>query len=257
MRPPEPCVLYEARGAVAWITFNRPHVLNAGDPTWVTDFECALERLAAARDVRVAVFTGAGRAFSTGLDLNALASGELRMEHLVRWETVMTAIERLDCLTLAALNGHCIGGGLQIALVCDYRLAVDTARIGLPAVKECLIPSMALYRLPRVIGAGRAAELILGGDLIGAERAEAIGLVHRVVKPADYEGALAETVERFLAVPVVSSRACKRLLRGAFDASFDEFLEAMRAEMRACFDSDEHREAMAAIRQERMARSGG
>ena len=261
MRPNEPGeprrapgVLYEARGPVAWITFNRPHVLNAGDAPWVADFEQAFERLAAARDLRVAVFTGAGRAFSTGLDLTALAHGDLRMEHLVRWETVMTAIERLDCLTIAGINGHCIGGGLQIALVCDYRLASDTALIGLPAVKECLIPSMAVYRLPRLIGAGRAAELIITGELIGAERAEAIGLVHRAVKPADYDGALAETIERFLAVPGSSARACKRLMRGAFDLGFDDFLEAMRGEMRACLASEDHRQAMAVIRRERTSR---
>jgi len=253
MRPPSG-VLYEAHGPIAHITFNRPHVLNAGDAAWVGDFEGACERLAAARDVRVAVFTGAGRAFSTGIDLTALANGEVPMETFVRWESVMTAIERLECLTVAAINGHCLGGGLQIALVCDYRLATDTARVGLPAVKECLIPSMALYRLPRLIGAARAAELILTGDLISAERAESIGLVHRVVKPADYEGAVAETVERFLAVPPSSARACKRLLRRAFDLGFDEFLDAMRAELRGCLASEDHREAMAAIRRERASR---
>jgi enoyl-CoA hydratase/carnithine racemase len=247
-------VLYEAHGGVARITFNRPHVLNAGDPGWVADFERAFERLAADGGIRVAVLTGAGRAFSTGLDLHALADGELRLEHLVRWESVMTAIERLDCLTIAAINGHCIGGGLQIALVCDYRLASDTARVGLPAVRECLIPSMAVYRLPRLIGAGRAAELIITGELITAERAEAIGLVNKVVKPADYESAVAETIERFLAVPTSSARACKRLLHGAFDLPFDEFRAAMQAELGGCLASDEHRAAMAVIRQERSAR---
>jgi enoyl-CoA hydratase len=241
-------VLYEAKGPVARITFNRPGVLNAGDAAWVGDFETAFERLASAPDVRVAVLTGSGRAFSTGIDLTALAHGGIQMEHFVRWEAVMTAIERLDCLTIAAINGHCLGGGLQIALVCDYRLASEGALIGLPAVKECLIPSMALYRLPRLIGAARAAELILTGDLISAKRAAEFGLLNRVVEAGEFETALEETIDRFLQLPGSSTRACKRLLSRAFDLGFEEFLEAMRAELRACLASHDHREAMAAIR---------
>jgi enoyl-CoA hydratase len=244
-------VLYEATGFVARFTFNRPLVLNAGDAAWVGDFEAAFERLARAPDIRVAVFTGAGRAFSSGIDLTALAHGEIQMEHFVRWEAVMTAIERLDCLTIAAINGHCLGGGLQIALVCDYRLASDTALLGLPAVKECLIPSMALQRLPRLIGLARAQELILTGELISAERAEAIGLLHRVAKAIEFERAVEETVERFLGLPSASTRACKRLLRQAFDLEPERFIEAMRAELRACLVSEDHRAAMAAIRREK------
>src|SRR5438874_11047522 len=90
----------------------------------------------------------------------------------------MVAIERMDRLFVAGINGHCLGGGLQLALVCDYRLASDAARLGLPAVKECLIPSMSLYRLPRLIGAARARELILLGEPIDAGTAGHYGLVH-------------------------------------------------------------------------------
>src|SRR5262249_59242513 len=114
-----------------------------------------------------------------GVDLGALASGAFGLADFVAWEDAMTVIERMDRLFVAAINGHCLGGGLQLALVCDYRLASDAASLGLPAVKECLIPSMALYRLPRLIRAARARELILLREPLDARPAERCGPVHR------------------------------------------------------------------------------
>jgi len=163
-------------GPVARITLNRPEVLNAGDPGWVAELTDVVARVGSLRALRVAVITGAGRAFSTGVDLRSLAAGEMTLPHFVAWEDAMTAIERMSLPFIAAINGHCLGGGLQLALVCDYRLAAADAVIGLPAVKECLIPSMALYRLPRLIGAARAREMILIGEPISAARAADYGL---------------------------------------------------------------------------------
>jgi len=162
----------------------------------------------------------------------------------------MVAIERMDRLFVAGINGHCLGGGLQLALVCDYRLASADARLGLPAVKERLIPSMSLYRLPRLIGLARAQELILLGEPITAREAELIGLVNRCVEPADFETELARTVERFLALPQTTVAASKRLTRQAFDLGFDEFRRRMEKEFAACLSSDEYRAAMAKLRAE-------
>src|SRR5262245_25931041 len=150
----------EVQGRVSRMTFDRPEVLNAGNAQFAADLGRAVAAIDARDGVRVVVMTGAGRAFQTGVDLKALAAGELTQPDLIAWEDAMTAIERMDRLVIAAINGHCIGGGLQLALVCDYRLAVEEALLSLPAVKECLIPSMALYRLPRLIGLARAKELI-------------------------------------------------------------------------------------------------
>jgi enoyl-CoA hydratase/carnithine racemase len=236
------------QGPVARLTFNRPEVLNAGDARFAAELTDAVTRLGAERDVRVVVMTGAGRAFQTGVDLNALAAGALTLPDLVRWEDAMTALERMDPLVIAAINGHCIGGGLQLALVCDYRLAVEDALLGLPAVKECLIPSMALYRLPRLIGQARAKELILLGEPISAREGERIGLVNRAVPAADFAKALDETVEKFLALPPVSVFASKRLTTRAFDVDFETFRQEMNAALAECFASDEHQRAMANIR---------
>jgi enoyl-CoA hydratase/carnithine racemase len=241
-------IRYRVDGPVARLTLDRPRVLNAGNAEWVRDLNAVVALLQGQPEVRVVVVTGAGRAFSTGVDLGALADGAFALPDFVAWEDAMTAMERMDRLFIAGINGHCLGGGLQLALVCDYRLAADTALLGLPAVKECLIPSMALYRLPRLIGAARARELILLGEPIGAAAAERYGLVNRVVAGEDFERVLEETVQAFLALPPASVRASKALTARAFDVPFDEFRQEMQAQFKVCLDSDEHRRAMETIR---------
>lgn len=245
---PAPAVALALDGPVARITLNRPDVLNAGDPRWVAELNGVVATVAGRTDLRVAVIGGAGRAFCTGVDLKALAAGAMTLPQFVAWEDAMTAIERLPLPFIAAINGHCLGGGLQLALVCDYRLAVAEATIGLPAVKECLIPSMALYRLPRMIGAARARELILTGEPISAARAREYGLVDRVVPGADFARAVEESVERFLALPATAVAWSKRLMARAFDLEFDAFRREMEAGFRECLASPEHRAAMDAFR---------
>ncbi|MGH7356040.1 MAG: enoyl-CoA hydratase/isomerase family protein [Candidatus Rokuibacteriota bacterium] len=242
----------ETGGPVARLTLERPEVLNAGDRAWVADLNAAVREIAALDDVRVVVLTGAGRAFSTGVDLTALASGAFGLADFVAWEDAMTAIEGMDKLFLAAINGHCVGGGLQLALVCDYRLASEDALLGLPAVKECLIPSMALYRLPRLIGLARAKELILLGEPISAREGERYGLVNRVVPAADFPRAVDETAQKLLALPPASARASKALTGRAFDMGFDAFRREMQGRLAECLLSEEHRRAMAAVRSRRL-----
>jgi len=246
-----PSVRLDLDGPVARVTLNRPEVLNAGDPAWVAELTDVVARIGANRDLRVAVITGAGRAFSTGVDLGSLAAGEMTLPRFVAWEDAMTAIEHMPLPFIAAINGHCLGGGLQLALVCDYRLASEDAVIGLPAVKECLIPSMALYRLPRLIGAARAREMILTGEPISAVRAEQVGLVSRVVPAPEFPRALDDCVEGFLALPATAVAVSKRLLARAFDLPFDAFRREMEAGFRLCLDSPEHRAAMDEIRRRR------
>jgi enoyl-CoA hydratase/carnithine racemase len=238
----------DVTGPLARLTLDRQKVLNAGDARWVGELNAVVGTLAAQPDVRVVVLTGAGRAFSTGVDLKALASREFGLADFVAWEDAMTAMERMDKLFIAAINGHCLGGGLQLTLVCDYRLASEDALLGLPAVKECLIPSMALYRLPRLIGLARAKELILLGDPIPAREAERYGLVSRVVAAAEFPRAVEATIERFLALPPASVRASKALTTRAFDLDFETFRKEMQAAFAGCLESDEHRRAMEEIR---------
>ncbi len=197
------------------------------------------------------MITGAGRAFSTGVDLRSLAAGEMTLPRFVAWEDAMTAIERMPIPFIAAINGHCLGGGLQLALVCDYRLAAADAVIGLPAVKECLIPSMALYRLPRLIGAARAREMILTGEPISAERAADFGLVNQTVPASEFPRAL-DAVHRAL------PRAARDRGGGEQGAPGARLRSALRrlsprdgGGFRLCLDSAEHQAAMDEIRRRR------
>ena len=241
----------EIEGPLAKLVLDRPRVLNAGNRQWVADLNETVAAIAAAPHVRVVVLTGAGRAFCTGVDLTELAAGHFGLEDFIAWEDAMIAIERMDRLFVAGINGHCLGGGLQLALVCDYRLASEDALLGLPAVKECLIPSLALYRLPRLIGAARAQELILLGEPLDARTAERYSLVNRVVPAAEFPSALDETVERFLALPQASARASKLLTGRAFDLDLETFRLQMQAHFKVCLDSEEHRQAMEVFRARR------
>jgi len=241
-------------GPVARVTLNRPHVLNAGDRGFVARLSEVVAAIAARPETRVAVLTGAGRAFSTGVDLTVLAHGDFALADFVAWEDAMVAMERMDVLWIAAINGHCVGGGLQLTLVCDHRLVVEDALLGLPAVKECLIPSMSLYRLPRLIGLGRAQELILTGVPITGRDAERIGLVHRAVPAADFAKALDEALERYLALPRTSALASRQLLAQVFELGFDDFRAKMQERLAACIASPEHARAMAGIRAQKPRR---
>src|SRR5207247_821274 len=119
----------EIAGALGRLTLERPEVLNAGDARFARDLKAAVATLAERPEIRVVALTGAGRAFSTGVDLTALAHGELGMADFIAWEDAMTAMERMDKLFIAGINGHCLGGGLQLAIVCRYRLAADDAAV--------------------------------------------------------------------------------------------------------------------------------
>src|SRR5690349_17840884 len=164
-------------GPIATLRLNRVERLNAFGNQGTHDINAAADALARDDRVRIVIITGAGRAFSTGIDLKELAAGEIDMSYHHRWEAAMRAFETMDKVVIAAINGYCLGGGLQLALACDVRIAAESAQLGLPAVKEGLIPGMSVWRLPRFVGLGRARQQILSGEMIDARAAQAIGLV--------------------------------------------------------------------------------
>lgn len=247
-------VLYQREGRIARITLNRPEVLNAEDGPFLADLTEAIHALCDDREARVALVTGAGRAFCSGVDLAALSGGRLGLSFFTDIEHLWDRLEHCDKAVICGIHGYCLGGGLQIALACDLRIAADDAILGLPAVKECLIPGLGTYRLPRLIGMGRARELLLLGETIDARRALEIGLVNDVVPRARLEAQCLSLAERFLAVPHTSLSHIKRLSNLAFQTDFRAFMDAFAPAMQACLASPEHQAAMAAFRAERSAR---
>ncbi|MGE0816832.1 MAG: enoyl-CoA hydratase-related protein [Vicinamibacterales bacterium] len=182
-------LLVERDGAVAVVTLNRPRVLNALDSRTLAELGDCLSALGADAAVGAIVLTGAGeKAFVAGADINELAalSPAEGKEHAATGQRVFDAIEALGKPVVAAINGFALGGGCELAMACTLRIAADTARLGQPEINLGLIPGYAgSQRLPRLVGRGRALELLLTGEMIGAARAYEMGLVNRVVPAAD------------------------------------------------------------------------
>ncbi len=250
----EKTAVYRADGRIARITLNRPEVLNAEDMTFLADMTEAVHALRDDREARVAIITGAGRAFCSGVDLKALSSGRLEPSFFTGLEPLWDILENCDKAVICGIQSYCLGGGLQIALACDLRIASDDAVLGLPAVKECLVPGVGPYRLPRLIGMGRARELLLLGDTVDARRALEIGLVNEVVLRAELETRCQALAERFLTVPYTSMVHIKRLSNLAFQTDYAGFMAAYVPAQQACLASPEHQAAMAAYQAEQAAK---
>jgi enoyl-CoA hydratase/carnithine racemase len=182
-------VLYEKKGAIAYVTVNRPKVLNAlNTPTW-TDLRTAFEDARNDAVVRGVILTGAGdKAFIAGADIGELAHATaLDAERSSRFgQDVLDLIENLGKPVIAAINGFALGGGCETALACTIRIAVESAKFGQPEVKLGLLPGGGgTQRLPRLVGKGRALQLILSGEMINASEAYRIGLVNEIVPPSE------------------------------------------------------------------------
>src|SRR5262249_53185664 len=174
-------------GPLAYITLNRPEVLNAMNLAWPRELLGITKPLARNKQVRVVVLTGAGRAFCSGIDLKVLSSGGIPLTWFRDTELAFRSVEELPQFVICAAHKYCIGGGLQLALASDLRIVTDTTRFALTAVKECLIPGMGTYRLARYVGLGRAKHLALSGEFIGAQEALAMGLVDHVVPERGFD----------------------------------------------------------------------
>ncbi|HLJ50040.1 MAG TPA: enoyl-CoA hydratase/isomerase family protein [Bryobacteraceae bacterium] len=246
---PEPRAVYlETRGDIAELVMNRPEVLNAENWQLVRDFHAALDEIGKSNDIRAVIITGQGRSFSSGVDLQSLSNGELKIDWFRAFDEGVRRLEQLHALTVAKIRGYAIGGGLQIALACDLRVATPDARLGLPAVMEALIPGMGTYRLPRFIGLGRARRLVLTGELIGAEEALRIGLLDWVVAEEQLSEKVESTIADVLKGSATAQSFAKRLVTASFESDFDKaFAEYLEYQERSLASSD-HERTMAEYR---------
>jgi enoyl-CoA hydratase/carnithine racemase len=182
-------VLYEKKGAIAYVTVNRPKVLNALNTPTLKDLLTALEDARDDTAVRGVILTGAGnKAFIAGADISELARvTAFEAEQSSRFgQDVLDLIENLGKPVIAAVNGFALGGGCEAAMACAIRIAVESAKFGQPEVTLGLVPGGGgTQRLPRLIGKGRALQLILSGEMISAQEAYRIGLVNEIVSPFD------------------------------------------------------------------------
>jgi enoyl-CoA hydratase/carnithine racemase len=246
-------VTCQTRDGVAHITLNRPAVLNALDTGLAAALADHAETAAADEDVVMVIVRGAGRAFCSGMDRTALARSTIGEAFYRHWIRGLNCLEDMPKLSLAVLHGWSIGGGLQLALACDLRLATTDAVLGLGATRHGLIPDGAVLRLARTVGIGRAKELALLNDHIAPEEARAIGLVNWVCAPADLEARVEEIIGKARGASPTATAQTKRLLHASFHQDPRAMIEELLRAQRACTTSWEIDEANRAWQDKREA----
>ena len=244
---------YEARDAVAWITLNRPEKLNALAGDMREQLLAHILTAVADDDVRSIVVTGAGRAFCAGGDIDNMvrlqdSGDEAGFRKLLRTgNEVMLALQAFPGLTVAAVNGVAAGAGLSLSLSCDLRLATPDARFAAPWIKLGLVPDWgASFWLPRLIGAGRALEMVLTGSAVAADEALRIGLITRIVEDDDFQEAVHYRVAELGAARHAVAHA-KRLIRLGAEDSLEAALARESESQEECFESEDFREGLAAF----------
>ena len=251
-------LLYEVRDRVAVVTLNRPDRMNTLGSTMKPDLARAFFELARNDDqVRAVLITGSGdKAFCAGADIKERATDVVRgTEYFVRQKAtheLFRNIEEFEKPVIAAINGVALGGGLEIALCCDLRIAASHARFGLPEIKLGVIPAAGgTQRLPRLVGEARAKELILTADLVGAETALRYGLVSRVVPQAELMTAALELSQRIAQHPPLAVRFAKRAINRGMQTDLDSGLEYERYAAAMIVDSEDRIEGMRAFVEKR------
>jgi enoyl-CoA hydratase len=196
-------LLYEKRNGIGYVTISRPEKLNALNNKVMAELSSCFEQIDGDEEVRAVILNGAGeKAFVAGADINELAVNNpvQGQETSTRGQKVLDFIENLGKPVIAAINGYALGGGCELAMACTLRIASDNARFGQPEVKLGIIPGYAgTQRLPRLVGKGRAMELILTGEPISAQEAYRIGLVNQVVAAKDLIAAAEAQARKIMA----------------------------------------------------------
>lgn len=242
---------FEKEGRVGRLTLNRPHLLNAMNYQGALDMNRAAEVIRDDRDVRLVVIRGAGRAFCTGIDLKQLQAAETPYEYYELWDRALRILEQAEKVLICAIHGYALGGGLQLALACDIRIATEDCQLGLPAIKEGIIPGLGTFRLPRYIGLGRAKWMVLSGENVDGRRAYEIGMVDHVVKADGFDTEVKTLVEKYSRVCSEGTLQSKILLNMPFDMPHGQFFEEYLRRQRIALASPDHQEAMAAYREGR------
>ena len=250
-------VTYDVAAGVATLTLDRPAVLNALD----TDLAAALaegaERAADDDNVFVVIVRGSGRAFCSGMDRTALAGGTIGEPFYRAWIRALNTLEDMPKVSVAVLHGYSIGGGLQLALACDLRIATGDAVLGLGATKHGIIPDGAVLRLARVIGLGRAKELALLNDDVSPEDARAMGLVNWVCGPGEVDATVERVIAKVRSAAPTATAHTKRLLHESFHRDPRAMIEEVVRSQNACMATWETAEANRAWREKREAEYHG
>jgi enoyl-CoA hydratase/carnithine racemase len=249
----EPLATLDIDNHVAWLTLRRPEKLNALSPELLAAGVTALAEAATNDEIRCVIIRGEGRAFCAGADLNSMADrSPIQAQRMFGSTNLWAALAQLPLPTIAAVHGYCFGGGCELALACDLRIAASDAKFGQPEIKVGIIPGAGgTQRLARLVGMGRAKELVFFGEPIDATEAHRIGLVNRVV-PAD--SLLDEArlwAEKLVALPTLGIRAAKMVMDLGADSDLDTAIQIERLGFSSLIGTEDQREGMRAFRERR------
>lgn len=259
----EPFVLTAKEGRIATLTFNRPSARNAiGEHSDCEEFVTALREANADPAISVLILTGAGSAFSAGGNIQGMRDrngigplatpDDTRANYRRGVQQIPRALAELEVATIAAINGHAIGLGLDLAAFCDLRVAADNAKFAASFIKMGIAPGDGgAWILQRVLGYSRAAEMILTGDTISAAEAAAMGLVNKVVPASAVLDEARALAERIAVNPPRTVRLAKRLLREAQHARLSDILELSAAFQALAHETADHKEAVDAFVEKR------
>ena len=242
---------YEADGGLIRLTLDRPQALNAINYQSTLELRQAAQAILDDPHARAVLIRGNGRAFCTGIDLKELAAEQTPLDYFYQWDQALRLMERADKLIICAIQGFALGGGLQLPLACDIRIATEDAVLGLPAAKEGFIPGLGTYRLPRYIGLGRAKRMAISGENVDGLEALRIGLVDYAVKSEDFDREVEALTQRFLALSSEGARQTKLMLSAYQDLSHGQFFEEYLHRQSIAIASPDHDEAMTAFREKR------
>jgi len=245
----------ETRQRTRWITINRPDKLNALNSAVLEALETVLTAAASDGDVAVVVISGAGgKAFVAGADIAAMQgfSAAEGREFARRGQRVFELLERSPKPVIAAINGFALGGGLELALACHLRVASELARFGQPEVKLGLIPGFGgTQRLPRLIGRGRALQLLLTGEMVDAATALSWGLVDRVIAGSDLPEAVQKLADTMTALSPTAIRHCLEAVNSGAECPLEVGLELEAALFGVSFATGDMKEGVAAFLEKR------
>ncbi len=244
----------ELDGHLGRLRLNRPQALNAANWAWVEDLVTATTFLAKSKDAHVVIVSGEGRAFCSGLDTKELAQGKLTREWFAIWEKGVTGLANLPSITIAAIQGYCLGGGLQVALACDLRIAAADAILSIPAVREGVVAALGPMRLARIIGAGPAKQLCLLGHRFNGEEGIALHIIHQVCSLENLDEQALAMAQELLSIPFTALKHTKLQIDRSFDQDFETLLAEMVDAEEECLQSPEHQAVMSQYR-EQLARN--
>lgn len=250
-------ILLDKQDGIATITINRPEVRNALDTKTREELLSAVEDVAQDNDIKVVIFTGAGeKAFIAGADITVFKElnppGILDFSYKLGNMGLFQKIRQLDKPTIAAVNGYALGGGCELMMCCDIRIASENASFGQPEINIGIMPGAGgTQMLPRLVGIGRAKELCFTGDMIDAKEADRIGLVNRVVPLEKLQETVQELARKITKKSPLILKYIKRSLNASLQTSLDEGLVFETQSLSTCFGTEDKVEGISAFLEKR------